>query len=204
MKKNKCAIYCRCSTVNQNLDIQRNDLTRYAQMRELDVVEIFEDFGVSGMKDKRPSLDRMLTMARQRKFNYILIWRLDRLGRNTSHLLNLIDEFQDLQISLVSQQEGFDLSTYLGRVIATILAALSNFEAELTRERVIVGINNARKRGKVLGRPKKYVDTEGILKMRNAGCSFAVIGKKYNLSNGFLHTLFKNELNHTTGSLKKI
>lgn len=163
-------------------------------MRELDVVEVFEDFGVSGMKDKRPGLDKLLLMARQRKFNYILIWRLDRLGRNTSHLLNLLDEFQDLQISLVSLQEGFDLSSYLGKAIATILAALSNFERELIRERCIAGIENARKRGKILGRPKKYVDIEGILKMRETGASFSKISKKYNLSNGTIHTLLKNKI----------
>lgn len=194
MKKNRCAIYTRCSTVTQNLDIQKNDLMRYAEMRELEVVEVFEEFAVSGMKDKRQELDRMLKMARQRKFNYILIWRLDRLGRNTSHLLNLLDEFQDLQVSLVSLQEGFDLSTYLGKAIATILAALSNFERELIRERVIAGIANARKRGKVLGRPKKYVDVEGIIKMREAGGTFSAIAKKYKISNGSIHTLLKEKL----------
>ena len=191
--KNKCAIYVRCSTVAQNLDVQKNDLFRYAQMRELEVVEVFEDFGVSGVKDKRLALDKMLKMARQRKFSFILIWRLDRLGRNTSHLINLLDEFQDLQISLVSLNEGFDLSTYLGKAMATILAALSNFERELIRERVIAGIENAKRNGKKLGRPSIKVNRELLLSMRKDGASFRDISKKLGISLGSIY----NQIHHS-------
>lgn len=192
MTRNRAVLYFRCSTSGQNLDIQKHDLTRYADLRDFEVVDMIEDFAVSGAKDNRPGLNRLMLMARQRKFDYVLVWRLDRLGRNTTHLLTLIDEFQELQISLVSINEGFDLSTHIGKVMATLLAALSNFERSVLRERCAAGIENARRRGVVLGRPRKYVDVEGIINMREAGGTFSAIAKKYKISNGSIHTLLKN------------
>lgn len=108
MKNKKVAIYVRCSTVQQNLDIQINDLHKYAEARGFEIVSEFSDFGVSGARDRRPALDQMMKLAYQRKFDCVLVWRLDRLGRNTKHLLMLLDELESLQIPLVSLQEGFD------------------------------------------------------------------------------------------------
>lgn len=179
----RAAIYVRCSTVQQNLDIQLNDLNRYIEARGLQLIETFQDHGVSGTKDSRPALDRMMKMARQRKFNFVIVWRLDRLGRNTRHLLSILDELQNLQISLVSHQEGFDLSTPLGRVVATVLAALSSFEREILRERVIAGVHNARAKGKKLGRPQAG-SKDAVLELRAKGMTLRAISRELGISHG--------------------
>lgn len=108
----RVAIYVRCSTVHQNLEIQIGDLRRLAEARGFRVVYEYQDFGVSGAKDRRPGLDDMMKDARKRRFDIVMVWHLDRLGRNTQHLLSLFEELELLQISLVSHQEGVDLSTF--------------------------------------------------------------------------------------------
>jgi len=179
----RAAIYVRCSTVQQNLDIQLNDLGCYVEARGLQLIETFQDHGVSGTKDSRPALDRMMRMARQRKFDFVIVWRLDRLGRNSRHLLTILDELQNLQVSLVSHQEGFDLSTPIGRVVATVLAALSSFEREILRERVIAGVHNARAKGKKLGRPQAGSKDE-VLKLRAKGMTLRAISRELGISHG--------------------
>ena len=190
MKNKKAALYFRCSTIQQNLEIQISDLRKYAEARGLEIVEEFSDFGISGAKDKRPALDQMMKAARQRKFDVVLVWRLDRLGRNTRHLLTLLDELESLQVSLVSLQEGFDLSTPVGRVVATVLAALSAFEREIIRERVVAGILNARTKGKTLGRPKT-VDAERIKLLRFQGRTYQQIGDELHISPGSIRNALR-------------
>lgn len=190
MKKTRTILYLRCSTASQNLEIQQNDLRRYAEARGLQIVAEFSDFGISGANDKRPALDQMLKAARQRKFDCVLVWRLDRLGRNTKHLLTVLDELESLQIPLVSLQEGFDLSTPIGRVVATVLAALSAFEREIIKERVVAGIKNAKAKGKKLGRPQT-VDAEKILRLRQAGQTYSQISKTLGVSPGSIAEAIK-------------
>lgn len=187
---NKAAIYLRCSTDQQQTTIQKNDLIRYANARDFTVVEIFEDRGISGAKKSRPALNKMLLMGRQRKFDFILIWRLDRLGRSTSHLLSLLEEFETIGISLISIQEGFDLSTYMGKAMATIISALCAFERELLRERVKAGLENAKRNGKILGRPKS-IDPNAIRKLRSQGLSYREISMKLKVSHGSISHVLK-------------
>ncbi|MBL7672133.1 MAG: recombinase family protein [Bdellovibrionaceae bacterium] len=190
MKIKKVAIYVRCSTVQQNLDIQINDLRKYAEARGLEIVSEFSDFGISGAKDRRPALDQMMKSACQRKFDCVLVWRLDRLGRNTKHLLMLLDELESLQIPLVSLQEGFDLSTPIGRVVATVLAALSAFEREIIKERVVAGIQNAKANGKKLGRPSLNLEQE-VRVLRVEGHTFREIQSKLKISPGTIAKYLK-------------
>jgi len=190
MRNKKAVLYLRCSTTHQNLEIQKNDLRRYAEARGLQIVDEFSDFGISGTKDRRPALDQMLKAASQRNFDCVLVWRLDRLGRNTKHLLTVLDELESLQIPLVSLQEGFDLSTPIGRVVATVLAALSAFEREIIKERVVAGIQNAKAKGKKLGRPQT-VDAEKILNLRRAGQTYSQISKALGVSPGSIAEAIK-------------
>lgn len=183
MKNKRAALYLRCSTAQQNLEIQTNDLRKYAEARGLEIVFEYSDFGISGAKDRRPALDQLMKAVRQRKFDYILVWRLDRLGRNTRHLLTVLDELDSLQIPLISLQEGFDLSTPIGRVVATVLAALSAFEREIIRERVIAGIQNAKNNGKKLGRPIK-VNVNLVNTLRDQGKTYKEIAIQLGISQG--------------------
>jgi DNA invertase Pin-like site-specific DNA recombinase len=112
------------------------------------------DQGVSGAKDRRPALDEMLKAAKRRKFDVVVCWRLDRLGRNLRHLVTVIEELQALGVSFVSLNEGIDLGTPAGRLQLHILAALSEFERARIQERVKAGLARARAQGVRLGRPR--------------------------------------------------
>lgn len=183
MKNKRVALYFRCSTIQQNLEIQTSDLRKYAEVRGFEVVKEYSDFGVSGAKDRRPALDQLMKDARKRRFDIVLVWRLDRLGRNTRHLLTLFEELEGLQISLVSHQEAIDLSSSLGRVIATVMSALAAFERDLIRERVVAGIENAKNKGRVLGRPKS-INKDLVRKLRNEGRTYRQIASALMISQG--------------------
>lgn len=184
MKNKRVALYFRCSTVQQNLEIQSSDLRKYAEARGFDIVKEYSDFGVSGAKDRRPGLDELMKDARKRRFDLVLVWRLDRLGRNTRHLLTLFEELEGLQISLVSHQEAIDLSSSLGRVVATVMSALAAFERDLIRERVVAGIQNARNKGKRLGRPSRSDVANKIHHLLQKGNSYREIQRELNISPG--------------------
>ena len=111
------------------------------------------DRGVSGAKDRRPSLDRLVADARRRRFDVLVVWRLDRLGRNLKHLVTLLEDVQAVGIAFVSLGEGIDCTTAAGRLQLHVLAALAEFERARIAERVRAGLARVRASGKRLGRP---------------------------------------------------
>lgn len=122
----------------------------------------FVDRGVSGSKDTRPALDALIRDAKRRRFDVLVCWRLDRLGRNLRHLVTLLEEIQGLGVAFVSLGEGIDCTTPAGKLQLHILAALAEFERERIRERVMAGIQRARAQGKQLGRPRARPATVAI------------------------------------------
>jgi DNA invertase Pin-like site-specific DNA recombinase len=122
----------------------------------------FVDRGVSGAKDKRPALDALLKDAKRRRFDVLVCWRLDRLGRNLRHLVTLLEDLQAVGVSFVSLGEGIDCTTPAGKLQLHILAALAEFERERIRERVIAGLARVREKGQRLGRPERSIP-ESIL-----------------------------------------
>jgi DNA invertase Pin-like site-specific DNA recombinase len=149
----RVAIYARVSTTDQTVDNQLLELRRYVEARQWSATE-YVDVGVSGAKDRRPELDRLLADAKRRKFDVLVCWRLDRLGRNLKHLVVLLDELQALGISFVSMNEGIDCTTPAGRLQLHVLAALAEFERGRIQERVKPGLARVRASGKHLGRPR--------------------------------------------------
>jgi DNA invertase Pin-like site-specific DNA recombinase len=149
----KAAIYARVSTLDQEPENQLQELRGYVAARGWTCVE-FVDRGVSGSKDRRPSLDQLLTDARRRKFDVVVCWRLDRLGRNLKHLITLLEDLQGLGVAFVSLSEGIDATTPAGKLQMHILGAIAEFERERIRERVLAGLQRARAQGKRLGRPR--------------------------------------------------
>jgi len=147
----RCAIYARVSTLDQQPENQLAELRRYVEARGWTAVE-YVDRGVSGVKDRRPALDRLVADARRRRFDVIACWRLDRLGRNLRHLVTLGDELQALGVGLVSLGESIDTTTPSGRLLFGILATLAAFERDRLRERTIAGLQRARAQGVRLGR----------------------------------------------------
>jgi DNA invertase Pin-like site-specific DNA recombinase len=109
---------------------------------------------MSGAKDRRPGLDRLLLDARRARVQVVVCWALDRIGRDLKHLLAVLEDLQSLNIPFVSQKEGLDLGSASGRLQLAILAALSQFERERLKERTIAGLERARAQGKRLGRPR--------------------------------------------------
>ncbi|PYR32440.1 MAG: resolvase [Acidobacteria bacterium] len=157
----KAAIYARVSTVDQEPENQLQELRRYVGARGWTGTE-YVDRGVSGSKDRRPALDQLLTDARRRRFDVLVCWRLDRLGRNLKHLITLLDELQALGVPFVSLAEGIDATTPAGRLQMHVLGAIAEFERERIRERVLAGLQWARSQGRRLGRPRALVPVERV------------------------------------------
>ena len=149
----RAAIYARVSTLDQQPENQLAELRQYIAARGWTAAE-YVDQGVSGAKERRPALDRLIADARRRKFDVLVCWRLDRLGRSLKHLVTLLDELQALGVAFISLGEGIDCTTPAGRLQLHILAALAEFERSRIAERVQAGLARARKQGKRLGRPR--------------------------------------------------
>jgi len=156
----RAAIYARVSTSEQTADNQLLELRRYVKARGWTAVE-YTDTGVSGARDRRPALDRMITDARRRRFDVLVCWRLDRLGRNLKHLITLLDDLQALGVAFVSLAEGIDATTPAGKLQLHILGAIAEFERERIRERVMAGLQRARTQGRRLGRPRPAFRSNG-------------------------------------------
>ena len=153
---NKVAIYIRVSTQDQTPENQKNPLIEYCNREGLEY-EIFEEFA-SGAKESRPELDKMMQGIRAGKFNKVLVWKLDRLGRSLQHLLLLISEFKNKKIGFISLTEGFDTTTPQGKLFFSIAGAFAEFERQLIVERVKAGLERAKKSGVKLGRRKGSKD----------------------------------------------
>jgi DNA invertase Pin-like site-specific DNA recombinase len=150
----RAAIYARVSTLDQEPENQLAELRRYVEARGWTAVE-YIDRGISGAKDRRPALDRLVADARRCRFNVLVCWRLDRLGRNLKHLITLLEELQALGIAFVSLAEGIDATTPAGKLQMHILGAIAEFERGRIQERVRAGLARARAQGRRLGRPRK-------------------------------------------------
>ena len=152
----RAAVYARVSTLEQEPENQLIELRRYAVARDWSVVE-YVDRGVSGSKDQRPALDRLVAAAKRRRFDVVVVWRLDRLGRNLRHLVTLLEELQHIGVAFVSLGEGIDCTSPAGRLQLHILAALAEFERARIAERVRAGLVRAKAQGKRLGRPYRLL-----------------------------------------------
>ena len=157
----RVALYARVSTLGhgQDVGLQLDDLHALVQHRGWDLVDSYVDDGVSGAKESRPQLDRLLEDARAGKFEILVVWKLDRLGRSLAHLLRLLDELTALGIEFVSiKDSGIDTTTPAGRLMLQVMGAFSEFERGLISERVKAGVQRARRQGKQFGRPRKELD----------------------------------------------
>lgn len=171
MKPKRVALYVRVSTGEQNADLQVNELNEYAAFRKWEIVETYAD-KMSGAKDRRPALDRLMVDAKRGRFDVVVVWRFDRFARSTRFLLEALEQFNSLGIDFVSLQESIDTSTNTGKAIFTILGAVAELERSTIRERVVAGQRAARRRGVRFGRPTVEVDTDQALKLRKQGLSW--------------------------------
>lgn len=156
----KVAIYARVSTADQDVSLQLRDLRAYAQSRGFTIHKEYIDHGVSGSKESRPELDKLMEAARKRRIDAIMVWRFDRFARSTKHLALAIDEFKALGVEFISFNENIDTSTPMGQAMFTIISAMAQLERDIIRERVIAGVRTAQAKGKHCGRARKADPTK--------------------------------------------
>jgi DNA invertase Pin-like site-specific DNA recombinase len=182
----RIAIYARVSTANngQSPEMQIRELREYCDRRKWVVTSEYIDVGISGAKDSRPELNRLMADAHRRRFDAVVVWKFDRFARSVSHLLKALETFQALGVEFVSLTEGVDTSTPTGRMIFTVLGAVAELERSLIRERVKAGLRNAKAKGKHVGRPRLSVDRAEIARLRAQGLSWLKISEKLNVGEG--------------------
>jgi DNA invertase Pin-like site-specific DNA recombinase len=165
-KTKRAAIYLRVSTSGQTVENQRRELEQVAQRRGWSVVEVYQDEGISGAKgrDKRPGFDRMLKDASRRKFDVVMAWAIDRLGRSLVDLLDTIAHLQAVGADLYLDQQNIDTTTPAGKLLFQITGAFAEFERSMIRQRVNAGLARARAQGKRLGRPPLAADKEASVR----------------------------------------
>ena len=151
-KKIRAALYTRVSTEIQNTDGQEAEMKEYAKHRGWEVTRTYQD-KMSGAKSSRPELDELMADAKKRKMNVVLVWKFDRFARSVSHLLQALETFRAVGIEFVSISEQVDTSTPTGKMVFTVLGAVAELERSLIAERVRMGLQSARRKGKRLGRP---------------------------------------------------
>src|ERR1017187_5670440 len=180
----RAVLYSRVSTLNhgQDPEVQSREIREYCLRRGWPLVGEYVDAGISGAKERRPQLDRLIADAHKRKFEVVVVWKFDRFARSVSHLLRALETFRALGVEFVSLSEQVDTSTPAGKLVFTVLGAVAELERSLITERVRAGIRNARAKGKRLGRPRSGVDKVEISRLRAQGASWRAVGAALGVS----------------------
>jgi DNA invertase Pin-like site-specific DNA recombinase len=195
----RAALYMRVSTVDQHPETQLYDLRQMAQQRGFQIVEEYTD-RICGAKARRPGLDQMMRDARRGCFDVILVWASDRIARSLKHFLDLLDEFNRLNIEFVSFREQIDTGGPLGRAIVVIIGAIAELERNLIIERVRAGMRRARLEGRHIGRKPLELDRTAILRDRQQGQSLGQLAKSYRVSRATIHRVLRE---HAITALEK-
>jgi len=181
----QAAIYARVSTTNgQSPEMQLSELREYCQRREWEIAGEYVDIGQSGARDSRPELNRLMADAKQRRFDAVLVWKLDRFGRSLRHLVNALAELEALGVAFVSLSDNLDLTTPSGRLMFQIIGAMAEFERALIQERVKAGLRAAKAKGKRLGRPRVQVDRTKVATLRAQGRGWKKIARQLGVGVG--------------------
>lgn len=154
----KAALYLRVSTTEQTTLNQELELKKYCEREAIEVYKIYKDEGISGSKTSREGLDLMLQDMRNKCFDCVIVWKFDRLGRSTAHLLQVLEELKNKNIRLIATSQSIDTSTAMGKFFFTILSGFAEMERELIVERIKLGLARRKKQGKPLGRLKGSKD----------------------------------------------
>jgi DNA invertase Pin-like site-specific DNA recombinase len=175
----RAAIYVRVSTDRQTVENQLRELHRIAERRGWEVVQEYRDAGISGAKGReaRPGLDEMLKDAQRRRFDLVMAWAIDRLGRSLIDLLGTIQALEACGVDLYLDQQSIDTTTPAGRLMFQITGAFAEFERSMIRQRVNAGLKRAVEAGKQLGRPRIDPALEKRIQSQFAGRQGHVEGR---------------------------
>ena len=197
----RAAIYCRVSTQDQSCERQQRDLAAFALRAGYEVVGVFKETG-SGARLDRAERRKVMALAQERAIDAVLVTELSRWGRGTLDLLHTLEELEARRVSVIAMSGlAFDLSTPHGRMMATVLAGVAEFERELTQERIRSGIAAAKARGKRLGRqpgqrPKSDRLAPKVLALVAQGRSYRLIGREVGLSKNTVADIVKRSRAH--------
>jgi DNA invertase Pin-like site-specific DNA recombinase len=186
VKQTRCAIYARVSGNGQNPEMQIKELQTYCRRRGWQIVGEYVD-RITGTKDSRPELNRLMADAHRRRFGFLVVWKFDRFARSVSHLLRALETFRSLNIQFASLTEQIDTSTPTGKMVFTILGSVAELERSLIGERVKAGLRNATANGVKLGRPPlRELSIAEIRQLRRergrTGKSFRGLAHRYGIS----------------------
>lgn len=154
----RAGLYLRVSTLDQTTLNQELELKKYCDNNQIEIYKVYKDEGVSGSKTSRPQLDLMLQDMRQGFFDAVIVWKFDRLGRSTQHLLQVLEELKNKNVRLIATSQNIDTSNYLGEFFFTIIAAFGKMEREMITERIKLGLKRRKAQGKPIGRQKGSKD----------------------------------------------
>src|SRR6201987_1570786 len=198
----RAAIYARVSTSNNGQDprVQTREIREYCERRGWQIAGEDVDAGISGAKDPRPELNKLMADAHRRRFDAVVVWKFDRFARSVSHLLRALENFNALGVGFVSLSEQIDTSTPTGKMVFTVLGAVAELERSLIAERVRAGLRNARAKGRRLGRPRVAVDRARIAALRAEGLSWAAIGKRLGIGEGTVRRVAKSSAKNPIGT----
>jgi len=177
----RAVLYMRVSSVDQHPETQVHDLRQMASQRGYQIVQEYTD-RISGVKARRPGLGELMLDARRGRFDVVLVWACDRIARSSRHFLEILDEFNRLNIEFVSFRESIDTSGPLGRAIVVIIGAIAELERNLIIERVRAGMRRAKLEGRRIGRQPIAVDREAICCDRRSGLSLRQIARSHRIS----------------------
>jgi DNA invertase Pin-like site-specific DNA recombinase len=192
----RAAIYARVSTSNNGQDpsVQTREIREYCERRGWQIAGEYVDAGISGAKDSRPELNKLMADAHRRRFDAVVVWKFDRFARSVSHLLRALENFNALGVGFVSLSEQIDTSTPTGKMVFTVLGAVAELERSLIAERVRAGLRNAKAKGTRLGRPRISVDASRVARLRAEGRTVREIAATLGVSRSLVHKTLANRV----------
>ena len=191
-RKRGAAIYVRVSTDKQTVENQVRELRQIAERRGWEVVEQYSDAGISGSKgrDDRPGLDQMLKDAQRRRFDVVMAWAIDRLGRSLIDLLGTIQALEGCGVDLYLDQQALDTTTPAGRLMFQVTGAFAEFERSMIRQRINAGLKRAVEAGKTLGRPRISEALEKRIREHlQAGSGILKVAREVGVGTGTVHRI---------------
>lgn len=195
----RAAIYARVSTTDQTNTIQVAELKDYVDRRGWTLASVYQD-QMSGAKASRPGLDQLMTDARCRRFDVVVVWKLDRFGRSLVHCVSGIQDLASMGIRFIATSQGLDTdeSNPASNLLMHILAAVAQFERELIHERVSAGMKAAKKHGtktgNPIGRPRRVFDREEVVRLRTKGLSIERIAHQMRIGVGTVARVIQSRL----------
>lgn len=193
----KAALYARVSKNNghQDPEVQLRDQREFSKRKDWDIFSEYVDHGISGAKESRPELNRLMEDAAAKKFDVVIVWKFDRFARSAQHLLKALDRFKELGIAFVSITEGIDTSTPMGKLVFTVLGAVAEMERSLIIERVKAGVRKAQatgtRSGRAIGRQRNELTTEDVKARQAAGESVGQIADSLGISRALVYKRLK-------------